>query len=89
MTDTDGGRMALALFGRGAKLLVGNIFLFVMLLVGLTGSDLFLFYFAFCIAFQAGNEIPSRNEVDKIDFSRVGVATTSYVVALLTLIPFQ
>jgi membrane-associated protease RseP (regulator of RpoE activity) len=86
---TDGGRIALSVFGRGAKLLVGNAFLFAMLAIGLLGSDLFLFYFAFCIAFQPGNEIPSRNEVDRVDFSRVVVATSAYIVAILALIPFQ
>ena len=86
---TDGGRIALALFGRGAKLLVGNIFLFAIFLVGLFGSDLFLFYFAFLLAFQTGNEIAARNEVDNVAFSRVGLAVVSYVVAMLALIPFQ
>lgn len=81
--------MGLALFGRGAKLLVGNLFLFLCLSIGLVGSDLFLFYFAFCIAFQSGNEVPARNEVDKVDFSRVAVAASAYVLALLALIPFQ
>ena len=79
----------MALFGRGAKLLVGNIFLFALFLVGLVGSDLFLFYFTFLIVFQAGNEIPARNEVDNIEFSRIGLAAVSYVVAMLALIPFQ
>jgi hypothetical protein len=86
---TDGGRIALTLFGRGAKLLIGNVFLLALLAVGLIGSDLFLFYFTFCIAFQPGNEVPARNEVDRVAFSRVVVAMTAYVVALLSLIPFQ
>jgi membrane-associated protease RseP (regulator of RpoE activity) len=86
---TDGGRMGLSLFGRGAKLLIGNVSLAALLFVGLGGSDLFLFYFAFCLACQAGNEIPARNEVDKVGFSRVGVATFAYALALLSLIPFQ
>jgi membrane-associated protease RseP (regulator of RpoE activity) len=86
---TDGGRMGLALFGRGAKLVVGNVALAALFFVGLGGADLFLFYFAFCIACQAGNEIPARNEYDKVGFSRVGVATFTYVLALLSLIPFQ
>jgi membrane-associated protease RseP (regulator of RpoE activity) len=86
---TDGGRMGLALFGRGAKLLIGNVALAALFFVGLSGSDLFLFYFAFCIACQAGNEIPSRNEVDKVGFGRAGVAAGAYALALLSLVPFQ
>lgn len=81
--------MAMTLFGRGGKILIGNIAMFTLLLTGVLGSDLFLFYFAFCLAFQSGNEIPARNEYDKIDFSRVLVATGAYVLALLALIPFQ
>jgi hypothetical protein len=88
-TATDGGRMALTLFGRGPKLVVGNIFLFATLLAGLTGSDLFLFYFSFVIAFQTGNEIPARNEVEEVGFSRIILATTAWSLAFLTLVPFQ
>uniref|UniRef100_A0A7S3P6Y7 Peptidase M50 domain-containing protein n=1 Tax=Amphora coffeiformis TaxID=265554 RepID=A0A7S3P6Y7_9STRA len=86
---TDGGRMAQNLFGRGAKLLVGNIFLLATLVIGIGGSDLFLFYFAFCIAFQTGNEIPARNEVDDVDISRIFIAIASYLLAALALIPLQ
>lgn len=81
--------MAIALFGRGAKLLVGNLFLIALFTVGLLGSDLFLFYFAFVIAVQSGNEIPAKNEVDKVGFSRVLMATATYVIAFASLIPFQ
>jgi membrane-associated protease RseP (regulator of RpoE activity) len=86
---TDGGRMATALFGRPAKVVVGSTFLLATALVGFTGSDLFLFYFSFLIGFQTGNELPSRNEVDEIAFSRVLVATTAWSLAFLTLVPFQ
>lgn len=89
LTATDGGRVALALFGRGSKPFIGNIMLSTIFLIGVLGSDLFLFYFSFLIAFQTGNEIPARNEVDDISFSRVLVATAGSVLALLTLIPFQ
>ncbi|GKY93841.1 hypothetical protein MPSEU_000351000 [Mayamaea pseudoterrestris] len=86
---TDGGRVALTLFGRGAKLLIGNVFLTALFCIGASGSDLFLFYFGFVLAFQTGNEIPSRNEVDPLSFERVLVATAGIVLMLLTLIPFQ
>jgi len=84
---TDGGRMALALFGRGVKLVFGQLFLVVLFFLGLFGSDLFLFYFTFVIFFQNGNEIPSRNEVDELDYGRVLVATAAGVLTALTLIP--
>ena len=81
--------MAQALFGRGAKILIGNLFLLAILTIGIGGSDLFLFYFAFCIAFQTGNEVPARNEVDDVDISRIFVAIASYLIAALALIPIQ
>jgi hypothetical protein len=79
----------MALFGRTVKPVIGNLFFFVMFLMGVLGSDLFLFYFSFLIAFQTGNEIPARNEVDNVSFSRVLLAIASTVLAFLTLIPFQ
>lgn len=86
---TDGGRIGLTLFGRPLKLVVGNLFLGALLLTGLLGSDLFLFYFSFIIAFQTGNEIPCRDETANVSFPRVVVATLAYCVAFLSLVPFQ
>lgn len=82
--------MALTLFGRRfGKVAIGSLFFVLLLFAGLVGgSDLFLFYFSFCIAFQTGNEVPARNEVDKLDIPRVFLATSTYVVAALALIPF-
>lgn len=67
---------------------MGTLALCVLLIVGIAGSDLFLFYFSFCIAFQTGNEVPARNEVDKVDIPRVLLATATYVFAALALTPF-
>jgi hypothetical protein len=86
---TDGGRVALTLFGRPTKLIVGNICLTALFLTGVLGSDLFLFFFGFVLAFQTGNEVPSRNEVDSISFPRVIVAILAYCLAFLSLVPFQ
>ena len=67
---------------------MGTLALGVLLTVGIAGSDLFLFYFSFCIAFQTGNEVPARNEVDKVDIPRVLLATATYVFVALALTPF-
>jgi membrane-associated protease RseP (regulator of RpoE activity) len=75
---TDGGRIAMTLFGRGGKLPVGQLALLGLLFKGISGSDLFLFYFAFCVICQSGNEIPCRNEVDTVSLPRVGVVTVVY-----------
>lgn len=79
----------MTLFGRGLKLVIGQIFLIVMFALGLGGSDLFLFYFSFVVFFQNGNEIPARNEYDEVSFGRVLLATAVGVVTLLTLIPMS
>jgi hypothetical protein len=78
----------MALFSRSDKNLIGSITLLGLLYVGLFGSDLFLFYFSFVIAFQTGNEVPARNEEDPVSFSRVIVATVAYALAVLSLAPF-
>lgn len=89
ISATDGGRAAIAVFGRATKVLIASFSFFYILFNGLLGSDIFLFYFAFCIAFQAGNEIPARNEVDKIGLPRIFLAAATYVIAALALVPFQ
>lgn len=79
----------MTLFSRGAKIVVSQLFLVLLFAFGLFGSDLFLFYFSFLIFFQQGNEIPARNEVDEISFSRVLLATVAGVISLLALIPIS
>jgi hypothetical protein len=79
----------MSLFGRGTKLVIGQLFLVAMIFIGLVGSDLFLFYFSFIIAFQTGNEVPAKNEVDALDFPRAGLAAAAYILAILALVPFQ
>jgi hypothetical protein len=89
LSATDGGRLTLALFDRAEKMSIGTLTLAVLLYSGLFGSDMFLFYFSFCLAFQTGNEVPARNEMDSVDFSRVIVAIICYGLAILTLVPVQ
>jgi len=86
---TDGGRLTMALFDRAEKISIGVLTMLALFLAGIFGSDLFLFYFSFCLAFQTGNEVPARNEQDPVDFSRVAVALVCYVLAILTLVPVQ
>lgn len=86
---TDGGRAAIALFGRAGKLSAGTFAIFVLFVFGAMGSDLFLFYALFCLVYQTGNEIPARNEVDKLDLPRSFTAVALYVLAALSIVPFQ
>ena len=87
LTGTDGGRIALTLFGRSGTQFVSLITFIAMFIQGVMGSDLLLFFFSFVIFFQSELEIPQRNEVDDMDFSRVLLATVTGVLVLLTLIP--
>ncbi len=84
---TDGGRIALTLFGRSGTQLVSFLAYILMFVEGVMGSDLLLFFFSYVIFFQSELEIPQRNEVDDMDFSRVLLATATGVLVLLTLIP--
>ena len=84
---TDGGQVGLALFGRTGLQVAGFITSVGLLIQGLFGSDLLLFFFSYVVFFQGDMEIPQRNEVDDIDFSRVLLATAAGVLVLLTLIP--
>lgn len=56
---------------------------------GVFGSDLFLFYFAFILAFQKGNEVPARNEIDELSIPRVATGALTFALAFLTLVPIQ
>ncbi|KAG7360374.1 peptidase M50 family protein [Nitzschia inconspicua] len=86
---TDGGRLTMALFNRLDKGAIGSLTALALLYFGLFGSDLFLFYFSFVIAFQTGNEVPARNEEDPVSFSRVIVAIIAYALAFVSLVPIQ
>jgi len=41
------------------------------------------------LVFFIFTSVPARNEYDEMDFSRVIVATVAYLLAALSLIPFQ
>lgn len=85
---TDGGRVSMALFGRSGTQAVTFISLLLMFALGFSGeSDLLLFYFGFVVFAQSELEIPLRNEIDDVDFSRVFVAGFALFLTLLTLIP--
>ena len=77
----------MTLFGRSGTQFVGFITLVGMFLQGVFGSDLILFFFSFVIFFQSELEIPQRNEVDDMDYSRALLATATGFLVLLTVIP--
>ena len=87
---TDGGRVAMALFGRSGTQAVSFASLVILFALGFSGeSDLLLFYFGFVVFAQSELEIPLRNEIDDVDFSRAFVAGLALFISILTLIPMQ
>jgi len=84
---TDGGRVSLALFGRTGKQVVDFMTSIILFFIGLFSSDALLLYFAFLLFFQSEPEIPCRNEVDDVDFSRVIGAILVGILVLLSVIP--
>lgn len=87
---TDGGRISMALFGRSGSQAVTFVSLACLAILGFGfESDLLLLYFAFITFFQSELEIPCRNEVDDVDFSRVILAGIAGFLMLLTLIPMS
>ena len=76
-----------ALFGRSGCQAVSFASLAFLFILGITQSDLLLFYFAFIIFFQSELEIPIRNEVDGVPLTSAVIASFAGFLMLLTLIP--
>jgi len=84
---TDGGRIGLALFGRWSQTFVSAVTTAALLIEGLFGSDLLLFFFTYVIFFQAQMEIPLKNETESLDFGRILLAAVVGSFVLLSLVP--
>eukprot|EP00956_Cyclotella_meneghiniana_P033018 scaffold92765_cov67-Cyclotella_meneghiniana.AAC.5 len=84
---TDGGRIALSMFGRSASQGLTLFSLTALFVLGFSGSDLMLFYFGFCVFAQLELEIPLRNEIDDADLLGVTSAVVSWIIMALVLIP--
>jgi len=87
---TDGGRISMALLGRSGTQGVTFVSLATLFLLGFTNeSDLLLFYFSFLAFCQSELEIPLRNEIDDVDFSRVLISGFAGFLMILTLVPMS
>ena len=89
-TDTDGGRVSLAMFGRRGAYVTQWLTAIVMVLAGLFGLDdlnILLAYAFFALIWQRELETPIRNEVDELDFTRGLVGIAVIIMVGLTLIP--
>jgi hypothetical protein len=89
-SDTDGGRVSLAMFRRRGAYVVQVFTTSLLCIAGLVGLDnmgLLLIYTLFTVACQAELETPARNEVDELDFGRGAFGIAMAVVVALALLP--
>lgn len=88
--DTDGGRMALTIFGRRGFFLVKAFSVLAICAAGLFGldnSEILLLYALFVVLWQRELESPALNEVDDLDTVRGLSAFPIAVLVALTLLP--
>jgi len=87
---TDGGRIALSMFGRRGAFVTKLLATLVLVASGLFGLDpmnILLAYVIFTLVWQRELESPIRNEVDELDFPRGLLGITSGILVGLILIP--
>ena len=87
---TDGGRIAVTMFGRRGAFVVKLFTTLLLCLMGIFGLDdtnLFLVYVLFATIWQRELESPARNEVDELDFPRGLVGIGAALLVGLVLIP--
>lgn len=90
-TDTDGGRVSIAMFGRRGAYLISTFTAVLLCLVGVFGWDdsrIFLSYTLFALLWQRELETPARNEVEELDFGRGALGIFAALLVGLTLVPF-
>lgn len=89
-TDTDGGRVSLAMFGRRGAFVTKLFTAIILVSAGLFGLDdlnILIAYTLFSLIWQRELETPIRNEVDELDFTRGLVGILSGIIVGLILIP--
>ena len=91
-SDTDGGRIAIAMFGRRGSYIV-KTFTTILLcgagIFGFDGSGVLLAYALFAMIWQRELEAPARNEVQELDFPRGALGIAVALVVVLSLSPMQ
>ena len=89
---TDGGRVALAMFGRRGAFIVKSFTALTLVAAGLFGGDqanILLAYVLFALIWQRELETPARNEVQELDFGRGAVGIAMAVAVGLALFPMS
>jgi len=89
--STDGGRMSQALFSRNGHLLVGGVTWFALLLttLALDQHDVLLGAWVVNNLVQNDQEVPCRDEVDKVNIWRAAAGFGLWFVAVLALVPLD
>jgi hypothetical protein len=90
--ETDGGRVALTMFGRRGAFVVksfAGLLLCFAGLIGFDGANIILSYVLFAVLFQRELETPARNEVEELDFVRGALGICMALVVALALFPMQ
>ncbi|PKA49681.1 hypothetical protein AXF42_Ash004222 [Apostasia shenzhenica] len=83
----EGGRIAQALFGRGAATLLSFATSLLLGIGGLSGSVLCLAWGLFATFFRGGEEIPAKDEITPLGENRYAVCFVLAAVCFLTLLP--
>jgi hypothetical protein len=90
VTDTDGGRIAMSMFGRRGILLVKTLVAAILCSAGLFGLDdsgIILNYVIVMLLWQNEIETPARNEVEELDAVRGSFGIIMAVLVFLILSP--
>ena len=90
--NTDGGRIAVAFFGRSFARVTQGFFILSLALAGIFGADqtnTLLCYAIFTQFLQKEPEIPCRNEADELDAGRGFLAIGTSFLVLLILTPMN
>ena len=87
---TDGGRIAITMFGRRGSFLIKSFTTLMLCAIGLFDLDsqaIFVVYVLFVTIWQRELESPIRNEVDELDFGRGCIGILVALLVALTLLP--
>jgi hypothetical protein len=90
--DTDGGRIAVAMFGRRGAYIVKSFTAVLLCAFGIFGFDesrILLVYVIFAQLWQRELETPVANEVEELDFPRGALGIAAALMVALALIPMQ
>lgn len=88
--NTDGGRVASALFGRNGSLLIQGLTRVIVASAALFGNDpshILILYALFTLFTQTSSEVPCRNEIDSLDATRGVLAITVWILTAMILFP--